>query len=183
MSAEANRQLAEPPPAPVEPVPLLPTDATETVDRILSSTESAVAAIVRRTEQEVRGMAAEFDARMTRDALERTARLTQLRRELTDQASALAVHFEEILNQLEAVEAALGMRAGGGSTGHAPPDSRDPQVAAIKMTLRERQRISLAYDLPGQPPVEAAAPPSPGEAPVVAYPRRRWWQVWSREAA
>jgi hypothetical protein len=51
--------------------------ATQTVDRILASTESAVAAIMRRTEHEVRGMAADLDARIARDALERTARASR----------------------------------------------------------------------------------------------------------
>lgn len=136
--------------------------ATAAVDRILASTESAVSSIVRRTEYEVQGMAAEVDARLAREAIERTERLTRLRHELTERASVLAVHFDAILAQLDAVEAALAPSAG---RVHQRPVG--PSSAAIKMTLRERQRISVAYE----------EPVSHMEA------RRRWWQLWSREAA
>ena len=54
--------------------------------------------------------------------MERRAQLTQLRRELTDRASALAIHYEAILNQLEEAEAALATWAG-----HAGAAQGDPR--------------------------------------------------------
>jgi hypothetical protein len=154
--------------------------AAEAVDRILASTESAVASIVRRTEHEVRGMAADLDARIARDAIERTARLVQLRRELTERASALAVHFEAILDQLDAVETALAAGSGAARAAAEPGDSR---LMAIKMTLRERQRISVAYEQPEQPAeVPDLTPPAPMPM-AVPESRRRWWRGRRREAA
>jgi hypothetical protein len=186
---------AESPLAPVAAAPLHTPSPADAVDRILSYTESAVASIVRRTEHQVREIAAEVDARATRDAAERSTQLAQLRRELTDRASALAVHYEDILDQLDAVEAAL--RALGGEPGEAPKrafsEPGDARVTAIKMTLRERQRISVAYEEPAgvveaapRPVVEAVPPPSPISSPALmttAQPRRRWWRLWHREAA
>ncbi|HEY5053473.1 MAG TPA: hypothetical protein VII45_08705 [Solirubrobacterales bacterium] len=187
---------AEPPQAPLAAAPPLAPPTAEAVDRILSYTESAVASIVRRTEHQIREIAAEVDARATRDATERSAQLSQLRRELTDRATALAVHYEEILNQLDAVEAALaalgGERKGGAEQPR--PEQGDARVRAIKMTLRERQRISVAYEQPAggvidaspQPPVDAAPRqvPAPPPTPLAApQSRRRWWHLWHREAA
>lgn len=173
-----------------EPLSLAPSgeaaataSAAEAVDRILASTESAVASIVRRAEHEVRGLAADLDSRIARDAIERTARLVQLRRELTDRASTLAVHFEAILDQLDAVEAALAINAGGARGARPGTEPGDSRLAAIKMTLRERQRISIAYEEPAQP--AEAAPQTPPPVAPVAMPqrRRRWWRLWLREAA
>ncbi len=152
--------------------------ATAAVDRILASTESAVSSIVRRTEHEVRGMAAEVDARIAREAIERTARLTRLRHELTERAAELAVHFDAILAQIDAVDAALAPSAGHGHQGRV-----DRQTAAVRMTLRERQRISVAYDQP-VPTVDVVTPAPAPIAPIsTSESRRRWWQLRSREAA
>ena len=58
----------------------------------------------------------------------------------------------------------------------------DPRVDAIKMTLRERQRISIAYEEPVAPVY--AMPPPPPPTPIGEQPgRRRWWRPWQREAA
>jgi hypothetical protein len=152
--------------------------AAAAVDRILASTESAVSSIVRRTEYEVRGMAAEVDARIAREASERTQRLLQLRHELTERAAVLAVHFDAILAQLDSVEAALAP-----STARARQERVDSTPAAVRMTLRERQLISVAYEEPASPVSvvnQASASISPLPMPE---PRRRWWQLWSREAA
>jgi hypothetical protein len=67
-------------------------------------------------------------------------------------------------------------------------------VAAIKMTLRERQRISVAYEEPSGTVVDVPAQAGGGAAPqpipmpppaslAAAQPRRRWWRLWHREAA
>jgi hypothetical protein len=177
--------------------PLAPTTA-EAVDRILSYTDSAVSSIVRRTEHQVREIAAEVDARATVEAARHGARLANLRRELTDRATALAMHYEEILDQLDAVEAAL--EAFGGERQEraegVPRDGGDARVSAIKMTLRERQRISVAYEeptggiveVPQPAPTTVAAtsqpvPVAPPDPPVELQPRRRWWRLWHRKAA
>ncbi len=183
MLPEGNRAVAEPLSVAPSGEATSTASAAEAVDRILASTESAVASIVRRTEHEVRGMAADLDSRIARDAIERTARLVQLRRELTDRASTLAVHFEAILDQLDAVEAALAVNTGGARGVRHGTEPGDTRVAAIKMTLRERQRISVAYEEPVQP-VEAVPQVPPPAMPVaMPQPRRRWWRLWLREAA
>jgi alanyl-tRNA synthetase len=185
---------AEPPGAPLAAAPPLAPSTADAVDRILAYTESAVASIVRRTEHQVREIAAEVDARATRDATERSSQLGQLRRELTERASALAVHYEDILNQLDAVEAALAALGGESGTAkerQSEPDQNDARIAAIKMTLRERQRISVAYEastpavIEAQPQAQPMQPiPMQQPAPMVdSLPRRRWWHLWHREAA
>ncbi len=183
MLPEGHRAAAEPLSVAPNGEATSTASAAEAVDRILASTESAVASIVRRTEHEVRGMAADLDSRIARDAIERTARLVQLRRDLTDRASTLATHFEAILDQLDAVEAALAVNTGGAQGARHGAEPGDTRVTAIKMTLRERQRISVAYEEPVRP-VEAAHQAPPLAAPV-ALPqrRRRWWRLWLREAA
>jgi len=186
----------EPSHAPLAAAPPLAPPTADAVDRILSYTESAVASIVRRTDHQIREIAAEVDARASRDATEHSARLAQLRRDLTDRATALAVHYEEILNQLDAVEETLtaigGERMGGAEQPR--PEQNDARVRAIKMTLRERQRISVAYEQPAdgvigaslQPPVEGVPRSTPMQPPTplpTSQSRRRWWHLWHREAA
>lgn len=159
-----------------------PPSAAGAVDRILSHTESAVASIVRRTEHQVREMAAEVDARSADQAAARCEQLARLRAELIERGSALAIHYEEILDQLDAVELALGALAGERGVCTEPGDQR---IAAIKMTLRERQRISFAFEESPAPIeddiVEATQIPRP--TPVEIRRRRRWWHLWQREAA
>lgn len=140
--------------APPAPSPAMPPSTADAVDRILSHTESAVASIVRRTEHQVREIAADVDARAAREAAERGARLAELRRGLIDRASALAIHYEEILDQLDAVEAALSALAGERRMRpeQAPPSSEGARVTAIETRMSEQ-------------------------------PRRRWWRLWQREAA
>ena len=190
---------AEPPSATLAAAPPLAPTTSDAVDRILAYTESAVASIVRRTEHQVREIAADVDARATRDAAERSAQLAQLRRDLTERATALAVHYEYILDQLDAVEAALAALGGEQKTAREQqpePDQNDARIAAIKMTLRERQRISFAYEtstpavIEAQPQAVAAVAPQPIPMPppapmpmVDSLPRRRWWHLWHREAA
>jgi hypothetical protein len=194
-----ERQTAvptEPPHKPLVVAPPLAPSTADVVDRILSYTESAVASIVRRTEHQIREIAAEVDARATRDATQRSVQLSQLRRELTDRATALAVHYEEILDQLDAVEAALAAIGGKGKGGIQPPrpEQGDARVRAIEMALRERQRISVADEEPAggaddaspRPPLDAAPPPismAPPTPLVAPQSRRRWWHLWHREAA
>jgi hypothetical protein len=176
---------AQPYRAPLAAAPAVAPSTADAVDRILSYTESAVASIVRRTEHQVREIAAEVDARATLDAAERSAQLAELRRELTDRASALAVHYEEILDQIDAVEAAMAALAGERAE-QRPTEQGDARVRAIKMTLRERQRISVAYEEPSAPIVEATVQPIPMQPPIPPAdpePRRRWWRLWHREAA
>lgn len=153
-----------------------PASSVEAVDRILAYTDTAVASIVRRTEHQVREIAAAADAQSASEALVRREQIAQLRRELTDRASALAVRYEAILDQLDAAEVALATWAGPARPQAGPAD---PRVDAIKMTLRERQRISVAYEETPAPPVQAARPVAFGET----QSRRRWWRPWQREAA
>jgi hypothetical protein len=145
---------AGPSPVPLTPAPAVPPSTADAVDRILSHTESAVASIVRRTEHQVREIAADVDARAAREAAERSARLAELRRELIDRASALAIHYEEILDQLDAVEAALSALAG---ERRMRPEQAQPGPAGARVTAIETR--------------------------VSEQPRRRWWRLWQREAA
>jgi hypothetical protein len=187
---------AEMPRNPLAAAPPLAPPTAEAVDRILAYTESAVASIVRRTEHQVREIAAEVDAQAARDATERCAQLAQMRHELTERATSLAVHYEDILNQLDAVEAALAAMGGETKDESRPPgpDQGDERIRAIKMTLRERQRISVAYEVPPGGTIDASPQPvaatpvatAPVAAPIPfagSQPRRRWWHLWHREAA
>lgn len=160
----------------------VPSATPDAVDRILSYTDTAIASIVRRTEHQVREIAAQADARSAGEAMQRRAELTELRRELTERASALAIQYEAILDQLETAEAALGVWAGQ----EAPPGAEplDPRVDAIKMTLRERQRISFAYEESLPPPAPVyQMPTQPAVAVGEAQAPRRWWHRRHREAA
>jgi hypothetical protein len=118
--------------------------------------------------------------------MERRARLAGLRRELTDRASALAVRYEAILDELEAVETALEVWEGlpGDGTPQAVRGDGDPRVRAIGKALPERQRTSVAYE--DEPSATIHEMPQAPPPPILAgeqYPRRRWWRLWQREAA
>jgi hypothetical protein len=149
--------------------------AAEAVDRILASAESAIAAIRGRTEQQLRGIAADLEARAAEEAAQRRARLERLRAELGERAATLAGAYRAINEQLAAVEAALAMggAGAGGETRRSEPVP--PGATAVKVTLRERQRIELAGDAASQ----IAQPPTIRGQRA----RRRRWLPWQREAA
>ena len=158
-----------------------PPAAAEAVDRILASTEVAVASIVRRTEHGVHGMAAELDTRIAREAISRAERIAALRRDLTERASLVAAQFDAILAQLDAAEAALAPSAGRNRQGAPGQGWAVSPVTGMRVTLRERQRVNFAYEQVSAPPPDSAP------APVVSFPspesRRRWWRPWARQAA
>jgi len=151
--------------------------AAEAVERILTSAQLAVEAIGRRSEQQLRCIAAELQARVAEEAEERRLRLERLRADLTQRAEALAGAYAAIVEQLAAIEAAL---AGGRPTaGDQALRAEQGRLAAIKVTLRERQRMDLIGDLPAEF----------GELPLIPQlpeqQRARWrrWLPWQREAA
>jgi hypothetical protein len=152
--------------------------AAEAVERILAAAEAAVEAVGRRSEQELRRIDAELDARAAEEAEERRLRLERLRAELGERARALAGAYAAILGQLAGIEAALAGEPLG-------PDGQASRaeagrVAAIKMTLRERQRIDLTGELPTQ---LHEAVPIPRQPQPQQRIRRRRWLPWQREAA
>jgi hypothetical protein len=144
----------------------------ERVERILLHTESAVDSIVRRVEHQVRDIAAEVDSRAARDAIERSTRLEELRRDLSARAIAIAHGYEQIVRQLNAVESVLAAMA-------ARTDVRgsvDATLTGVRMTLRERGRISVAY--------EAPPPGVPVETPAPVEMNRRGQRLrWLRRSA
>jgi hypothetical protein len=149
--------------------PSLAGPAAEAVERILASTDAAIAAIRSRTELQVRQIAADLEVRAAEEALERRARLEQLHRELAERASALAAAYEALGAQLRALDSAR-------------PGIAPSWPTTIRMTLRERRRVALSYD------GEATAPTvlhSVRQQPVpdAHPPRRRRWLPWHREAA
>lgn len=180
----------------------LAESAAAAVERILSCTEPAIAAVSRRTEQQVRELALEIEVKARHEALRKRAQLAELRAELTDRAAALADHYEAVIGQLLAVEALLDEEIG------VPLEqterSGERPRPAVKMTLRERQRIDIAYDEQGASSIlppwappgtarlqEAAASAEDVSTPVsaslpvplAAQQPRRWWRRWQREAA
>lgn len=133
-----KRQAAAPSQPQVEPLKAVPAPSTDAVDRIFSYTESAVNSIVRRTEHQVRQMAAEVDARACGEAAERSVRLAELRRDLIERATALATHYEEILDQIDAVEVALAVFAG--ERGGRPAQSSGGENGTVTSLTEERRR-------------------------------------------
>ncbi len=130
----------------------------ERVEGILLQTELAVQSIVRRVDHQAREVAAEADARLARQAIERHARLEELHRDLSERAVAISRGYEEIVRQLAAVEAALSAMAASGGYGTG-------EMVGVRMKLRERARISVAYDADSQAPPApvAAVDPTPVE--------------------
>lgn len=146
--------------------PALAAQAREEIDRILMATETLVAEVFESSRQGAQRQAAEVGARTDAEIRGRRAELAALRLELLDQATTLARRFESLLDQLERAETDL---AGMSVVKPAPAEGTAGDLEAIRAVIRERQRIPA--------PTEAAE----GEAP--AGPRRRWWHLWSREAA
>lgn len=148
---------------------------------VLARTETEVAAIMRRAEEEVARLGAEADARHQEQVDARLRELAELRWTLTERASVLATRFEAVLDLLEAAELRLG-----GPALPRPEGGEDPnaKVRAIRMTLRERHRIDFAHE----PQAAASADVVTVEGATVQEPahsgrRRRWWHRWLREAA
>jgi hypothetical protein len=160
------------------------SSALGAAERILALADDAVDAIAARTEQEVRKMAAGVEVAAAEEALRRRVRLERLRGDLAERASALAAAYAEALGLLAQVDGALQ------SPGEVPlaqrrqDGSADPRIAAIKVTLRERQRIGIASE---RVPPELTIVPPGGEpypaAPVDGLSRRPWWRLWERAAA
>ena len=125
--------------------------AGEAVAEILACADIAVNSIARQAEQEVAAMYAA--SAVEQEALQRQARLEALRTDLNDRAAALAEAYRAIYEELEAVEGMLATIAQGTAYGAVPRrEPVDPRVAAIKMTLRERQRIVIPEDpAPAEP--------------------------------
>jgi len=169
-------------------VPVPPNVAgstAEAVERILASTEAAVAAVRGRAERQVRMLASDVEARAAEEAMERRRHLEQLRQDLARRAASLSVAYQAINEQLAAVDTVLGRWSGSASFGAPPQDEHaSASVEAIKMTLRERQRITVPYQETVTPATEEDAQLTSRFAAVgVSQPRRRWWRPWQREAA
>jgi hypothetical protein len=150
-----------------------------TLGDVLVSTESEVAAIMRRAEQEVARLDSEAEERLHRQMAQRREQLAELRWELTERASLLASRFEAMLDLLDAAEIQLGGE---------PPTPRvdgDERMDAIRMTLRERRRVSFAHEpaTHGDPAAIAAAEAAGEQLEQAPTPKRRWWHRWLREAA
>lgn len=146
---------------------------------MMRATEEQVAAVLGEAERSAAELASETELRARHETSERRQDLARLRRELTDSASALALRFEGILDLLEDAERELARCAG-----ERPPPwrGRDDRVEAVRLTVRERRRITFAQEATAPGTVEG----SPARAPLGAEPkrrRRRWWKLWMRDAA
>lgn len=108
----------------------------EAVERILAGTEATVAAINERAERQARQISTDLEQRAMEEALERRARLEQVRHELAERAAALLVAYEGIHQRLAEIDAAL--------AGWAWAE----QAGRERVTLRERQRISVPHEEP-----------------------------------
>jgi hypothetical protein len=159
--------------------PEMAAAGTEAIARIMQAAEGEVADVFSRAEEAVTAMAAAAERRVQDQTRERRGELARLRRDLTDSASALAHRFEAMLDLLENAEAELARRAGEPYERRSRPDDR---VEAIRLTVRERQRITIPQEAPPQRPSLVSV----GEPPAKQAPerrRRRWWRLWTREAA
>lgn len=164
------------------------------IAEIVACAEQAIDAIVERAELQITELAAAVEARVMEAGMDRRQRLQQLRHDLAAKASALAVAQAEVGGLLGAIDAqldAIRVAPAGVERLYAtpPPELSDPRVAAIKMTLRERQRIHV--------PAPVAEPQTAFEQvefaidhggqvaalPAVDYDKRRWWRPWQRAAA
>jgi hypothetical protein len=139
------------------------TAAEERVTEVFAAAERAAASVAGDTEARARDQAAAGRAELVR-----------LRGDLAVSAAALALRFEAILDLIEEAEAELARRAG-----EPRPPRREDRFGGLRVTLRERQRITFAQEAAA--PGDGVAGPPPAEA---APPRRRrWWRLWMRDAA
>lgn len=164
--------------------PDLAAEATRAIDEVLAATETRVVEIGCRAEEDSALIGAELEERARIDSSSRRAEIALLRAALTERASGLALRFEALLDMLEEAEKRFAERAGEPSG--EPAAEEEEEVAAIKFTLRKRQKITFAKEptAPGAPGViDAHTTPQPVVEGSVAPRRRRWWRRWLREAA
>lgn len=150
----------QPPMPPTPESARIAAPAGEAVAQILACADIAVSSIERQAEQRVREIRAGAEVSPEAEALQRQARLETVRTDLTDRAAALADAYRAIHEELEAVDRMLAAIAHGTAyEAPGPQATADPRVAAIKMTLRERQRIHIGTE--ATPAAPAAAQPAP----------------------
>jgi hypothetical protein len=153
--------------------PEVASAGTLAIAAIVTATEERVAEIFGDARRTAAVLASEAEGPDSATAARRRE-LARARRELTDSASALAVRFEAMLDLLEAAEAELG--------GAEPPPPHEDRVDAFRMTVRERRRVTFAQEATA-PGGAGAVAPAADDPPHGKAGRRRWWRLWTREAA
>lgn len=175
--------------------PALAAAGRQEIDQVLKATELVVADIRRRCLAQADQEAMESVERTEAELRVRRAEIQRLRGQLLDQATALAHRFDSLLDILEGADADLE------SMSRLKPAPQQPEtseeIAAIRMVVKDRRRITVSHETDespfqteGWPPAPTVAeqswPPSDGDSEPLAAAqpiRRRWWRLWSREAA
>lgn len=152
---------------------------SDAVARIVDYAEEAVDAIATHAERQVAELAGEVESRSIDAGLWRRQRLFAVRQELAERAQALATAQAEVSTLLTALDAQLAATADPQLAPGPPAEVADPRLEAIRMTLRERQRIEVpapeTHAVEYQEAVVAELRPAGSE-------RRRWWRPWQRAA-
>ncbi|HKG36132.1 MAG TPA: hypothetical protein VKA89_06815 [Solirubrobacterales bacterium] len=153
---------------------------------IVTATEERIAEIFAGAEESAAALARQAALGAPAGADARREELARVRRELLDSASALALRFEALFDLLEEAESSLASEAGpalGGEPRAVPPPAQGAfAFGGIRLTLRERRRVTFAHE-PIAPGTPAAAGEGAGTPPAQGRRRRRWWRLWTREAA
>jgi len=160
-------------------------EGSREIERILLATEERLEAIRADASRAAGELGSDTERRAREMALERRDRVARMRDELTASAAGLAVRFEAMLDMLEAAERELSRQAG------EPEPVRDERERhwsrALRLTLRERQRVTFSEDVPPELREDLFPEPQPSpsadEPPPRPKRRRRWWRRWLREAA
>lgn len=180
MSAlEGNPVATWPPPGSWRPTQGTVDVGSDAVARIVDYAEEAVDAIAAHAERQIAELAGEVESRSVDAGHWRRQRLFAVRQELAERARALATAQAEVATLLEALDGQLAASADPRRVPAPPSEVADPRLEAIRLTLRERQRIEVpapeAQAVEYQEAVVTELRPADRE-------RRRWWRPWQRAA-
>lgn len=150
-------------------------DVLGPLEQIVLAADQELGSIQQRISAETGEMTDDIERRVRDAALEQRRRVAQLRTELTDRASELAVCFEAMLNMLDEADRGLAIQAGVEPT----PEDR---AADVRVTVTERQTVTISHEggLSGELGASAGPPPinqpAKDETPRKEKRFRRWFR-------
>jgi hypothetical protein len=168
------------------------TDVLGPLEQIMLAADEEIGSIQQRVQGEADEMSAEVDERVRKAALEQRGRILKIREALTSSATEMATRFDAVLKILDQAERHFAIQA----RIEPEPSQAGNGVGEVRVTVTERQRVTISHDQqppPAKPATPAPPPPplmdsslgvpQPQEAPPQSKGIRRFFRRITRRAA
>jgi hypothetical protein len=138
------------------------------LEQIMLAADEEIGSIQQQVESETNEMSSKVEERIRGVALEQRARVLEVREALTSSATEMANRFDAVLKILDQAERHFAIQAGVESQ----PSGAGNGVGEVRVTVTERQRVTISGDPPEAPPPFAGDQPEapPALAPPVPPP-------------